>query len=190
MTFWLLIAGSGLQLLGSLYYFWETLAGRIKPNRVTWLLWSAVPFIAVAAELKAGVGWAVLPVFLNGFIPLLVFGASFYNKSAYWRLGIFDYLCGFLSILALALWLISGSAAVAIGFSILADLFAAVPTLIKSWKAPSSESALAYGGTIAGGITGIIGSQSFTFIESGFLVYIVIINTVFVACILRKFGRR
>lgn len=186
MTLLLLIAGSGLQFLGSIYYFLETLAGRVRPNRVSWLLWSVVPFIAVAAELKAGIKWPVLPVFLNGFIPLLVFGASFWNKRAYWKLGGFDYLCGLCSILAVALWLASGNSAVAVGFSILADFLAAVPTLVKSWKVPSSESSLAYMGTVAGGVTGIIGAQSLTFIEIGFLAYVVILNIVVVGFILRK----
>lgn len=186
MTLLLLIAGSGLQVLGTMYYFRETLAGRIRPNRVTWLLWSLVPFIAVAAELKAGVGWPVLPVFLNGFIPLLVFGASFWNKRAYWKLGGFDYLCGLCSILAVALWLASGNAAIAVSFSIMADFLAAVPTLVKSWKEPSSESSLAYAGTVAGGVTGIIGAQSFTFTEIGFLVYVTCLNIVMVRLILRK----
>lgn len=131
--------GASIQLIGIISYVKETLKGRTKPNRVTWLMWAIAPMIATFAALSDGVSWSVLPVFMSGFGPLLVFISSFINSNAYWKLERFDYLCGICSLLALLLWGITREPAVAIVFSIASDGFAAIPTLKKLWEHPETE---------------------------------------------------
>src|SRR6185437_6841760 len=138
MLQYLVLVGAAIQLYGIYDYIRDTLKGKTQPNRVSWLLWSIAPTIATVAALTAGVRWAVLPVFISGFGPFLVFLASFVNKNAYWKLERFDYLCGIFSILALIGWGITKDANVAIVFSILSDGTAALPTLIKAWRFPET----------------------------------------------------
>src|SRR3989344_2835933 len=90
--------GAAVQFLGGVAYIKDTLRGKTKPNRVTWFLWMLAPYIGTAAAIGGGVSWAILPVFMAGFIPMLVLFASFLNKNAYWKLGSFDYLCGAFSL--------------------------------------------------------------------------------------------
>jgi hypothetical protein len=49
--------------------------------------------IATGAALSDGVRRAVLPVFISGFGPFLIFVSSFVNKKAYWKLEKSDYIC-------------------------------------------------------------------------------------------------
>ncbi|MEI7919425.1 MAG: hypothetical protein WCH65_04430 [bacterium] len=49
--------------------------------------------IATVAALSDGVRRAVLPVFISGFGPFLVFISSFINKKAYRKLEKSDYVC-------------------------------------------------------------------------------------------------
>ncbi len=58
--------GLVLQIFGSLSYIVDTLKGKVKPNRVSWLLWSIVPSIAFVAEVKQGVGMESLLTFRGG----------------------------------------------------------------------------------------------------------------------------
>ncbi len=81
---------------------------------------------------------------MSAFCPFLIFVASFVNKNAYWQLGRFDYACGAFSVLALVLWALTANPLVAIFFAILADLAAGVPTLIKAWRYPQTETVIAY----------------------------------------------
>ena len=78
--------GTILILIGGGSYLIDTLAGKAKPNRVTWLLWALAPLIAFAAEIKQGVGLQSLLTFVVGFNPLLIFLASFVNKKSFWRI--------------------------------------------------------------------------------------------------------
>ncbi len=92
-----IFVGVGLQFLGGLSYLLDTIKGKIQPNKVSWFLWSLAPLIAFVAEVKQGVGIQSLATFIVGFVPLLVFFASFVNKKAKWQIGKFDILCGILS---------------------------------------------------------------------------------------------
>lgn len=184
-TYIIFFGGVGLQLLGSLHYARETLAGRSKPNRVTWLMWSVAPFIATVAALVKGVDWAVLPVFMAGFGPFLVFLSSFVNKKSYWKLERFDYLCGLFSVLALVLWYLTREPNIAILFSIISDGFAAVPTLIKSWKYPETETVSPFLATIFSSVMSFFIIKTWSFTEYAFPVYLIIVCTVTSFFILR-----
>lgn len=174
------IFGALVSFGGSLSYIRATLRGETKPNRITWLLWAIAPMIATAAALLEGVRWAVLPVFMSGFGPLLIFLASFVNKNAYWKLERFDYFCGFLSVLALILWAITRDASVAIIFAIASDGLAAAPTLIKLWKFPETESVFAWYGGLFSALTGFLAIKTWNFASYGFAVYLVVINIVLI----------
>lgn len=92
------ILGFVIQMLGSLRYLIKTIQGEVKPNKVTFFMWSLAPLIAFAAEIKQGVGIQSLMTFSVGFSPLVIFVASFLNKKAEWKLGPFDFICGTLSL--------------------------------------------------------------------------------------------
>ena len=98
--------GSVIFALGSVPYFLDTIKGKVKPNRVTWFIWSIAPLIAFSAQIKEGVGiHQSLLTFTVGFVPLVIFIASFVNKKSYWQLGRLDLSCGALSLIGLVLWI-------------------------------------------------------------------------------------
>lgn len=140
------------------------------------MLWSAAPMIATVAALSDGVRLAVLPVFMAGFGPLLVFISSFINKNSYWKLEKFDYICGICSVLALVLWAVTKEPIVAIVFSIASDGFAAVPTLTKAWKYPETESPGPFITGLLSSLTSFAAIKVWDFSSYAFPVYLVIIN--------------
>ena len=148
-------------------------------------MWSIAPLIATAASLSAGVTWAVVPVFISGFCPLLVLGASFVNPHSYWKLEKFDYLCGAFSLLALILWGITKQPDIAILFAIASDGLAAVPTLVKSWKYPETETAIPFTLGIINSLTSFAAISVWTFSAYAFPVYLVFIDAALSLVILR-----
>lgn len=183
------ILGALLQLIGVLDYIKATLKGTTKPNRVSWFLWALAPMLAFSAQLSEGVGPQALVAFTVGFGPLLVLFASFKNEKAYWKLGKFDYVCGALSLMGLLLWLVTGEGSIAIFLSILADGFAYLPTIVKSYKNPESESHLAYTFTAANAGIGLLTLSRWSFADYGFGVYLVIINVITASLIKFKLGK-
>ena len=141
-------------------------------------MWSLAPFIATAASLSDGGRWEVLPVFMSGFCPFMIFVASFVNKDATWELHWFDYACGGASFLALFLWTITRDPTIAIVLAILADGLAALPTMKKSWSHPETETSLTYLAASLAASTSFLAISDWRFNEYAFPVYLVTLGLV------------
>ena len=182
--------GAAIAAAGLVGYVVDTVRGRTQPNRVTWLLWAIAPLVAFAVEVQDGVGLRSLMTFTAGFGPLCVFVASFANGALVWRLGRLDYVCGALSVGGTAWWLVTRQGVVAIGAAVAADALAAVPTLVKSWRAPESESPVAYAGAFANaGITLLTVTRASVAVVT-FPAYIAAITLVELALVGGRIGPR
>src|SRR5437868_12678700 len=115
------ILAAAIDFLGVSSYARDTWHGTTRPNRVTWFLWTLAPLIAFAAQVGEGVTYQAALTLVAGLGPAVVFAASFHDRSAFWRITTFDWICGALSVLALILWAITKTGTVAIILSILAD---------------------------------------------------------------------
>lgn len=172
------ILGFAIQALGSFKYLIETIQGRVKPNKVTFLLWSLAPLIAFSAEIKQNVGIQSLTTFSVGFFPLLIFIASFFNKKAQWKLKSFDLICGFLSLVGLLLWYITQIGNIAIVFAILADGLAALPTIAKVYKFPETENGWLYSAGAVNASLTLLTIKTWNFAHYSFPVYILILDLI------------
>jgi len=184
------LIGTLIGAAGSVAYLIDTIKGKVKPNRVSFLLWSIAPFIAFAAQIKQGVGLEALMTFSTGFLPLMVLTGSFLNKNAEWKLTKFDLLCGLLSIVGLALWQITKVGNVAIFFSILADTLAAVPTIVKAYKYPDTELAWPWISTSIGVVLTLLTLKELSFANSGFIIYIFFIDLIIFILVQFRIGER
>lgn len=179
--------------IAALTYVRSMFKGKAKPNRMTWLMWTAAPWISVAAELANGVRLAALPVFMAGFSPFLIFTSSFFIKGAYWKLRRLDYAFGILSALALVLWALTRDPNVAIAFSILSDGLAAVPMVRKAWMHPETETIAPFIFGITGSIGAVGVAKILVFSYYAFPVYLICINSLIIFTIMHKvirLGRR
>ncbi len=183
------ILGAIISLVGGLSYLINTLKGRVKPNRVSFLMWSLAPLIAFIAEVKQGVGIQALMTFMVGFLPLTILIASFINKKSQWKLSSFDLACGALSLIGLILWYITKSGNVAILLSIVADGLAALPTVVKSFKYPETESALPYFTSMISAIITLLTINVWNFANIGFPIYIGVVSLVISSLVQFKLGK-
>jgi hypothetical protein len=186
MLEYLVFVAAFISLLGAFAYIRSMLKGNAKPNKITWLMWSIAPFIATAAAVSNGVGWAALPVFMSGFAPFLIFLASFAVKKSYWKLSRIDYFCGLLSALALVFWFVTQNPNVAIIFAIVSDALASIPTLTKAWRQPETESAWPFMAGIFNASTSFAAASMLSFSEFAFPTYLIIINILLTLVVYNK----
>ncbi len=166
------IVGAAISLAGALVYAWDTLRGRTHPNRVTWLLWGVIPLVAFWVEVQSGVGLQALMTLSIGLGPLFVLAASFFNRTAVWQVRRLDYVCASLSVAGIGVWVVSERGALAISAAIVADFLAGLPTLLKAWRAPETESAAAYWGALANATITLLTVTVVTFAVLAFPVFI------------------
>lgn len=183
----LVLASVAISLTGGIAYIRTTLAGITKPNRISWGLWTLAPLIGTGAALASGADpWATVRIFLAGFIPLLVFFASFFNKQSYWKLTTFDFLCGAWSLAALVAWLLADAPVTAILFAALGDGFAAVPTIRKAWKYPETENGFNYLTSLVSVLIILPSIPVWNVTNAAFQVYLLAVNAILIVCVYRK----
>ncbi len=172
----LAIIGACLGFSAGVTYACAVWKGRVTPNRVTWCLWTAIPLIIFAASVTKGAGLQSLFSLAAGLGPAVVVLVMLLRRShSYWKISWLDLCCCFLSLLALGLWIITRDGNYAIGLSLVADMSAAFPTVIKAYKEPSSESAVAFVLFMAGAVMVLLATKHWTAANTAFPLYAAIL---------------
>ncbi len=175
-------------IIGSFFYIKDIFLGKVKPNRVSWFLWMIAPFIGVYISYKSGVDiLLLLSTFMAGFIPFLILLASLFKKKSYWKITTFDILLGLLSLLAIIIWITTKNGFLALIFAILADLFAGIPTILKSWKYSETENTAPYLFGILNQIITFLIITNFSFLNYGFPLYLILMNIIIVLGIKKSY---
>ena len=186
---WIVFVGVAVNILGTALYVRHTLYGEVKPNRVTFFLWTIAPLIAGTAAVVRGATWATIPVFAAAFLPLSILVASFWNPKAYWKLTGRDYFFGALSVTALVLWAITKEPNVAIAFALVSEFLATMPTLIKTWLHPETEYGPSYLGSSFSVLSAILAASAFTFEQVAFPFYLFVMMGVIGLAAMRQYNR-
>lgn len=150
-------------------------------------MWALAPLIGAGAALSANADiWATVRIFLAGFLPLLVLLASFANKQSYWKLSNFDIHCGALSLLALILWGVLESPRPAILLAATGDGFASLPTIVKAWKYPETETGITYIASFVSVALVIPSIPVWNIENASFQIYLLVANALLLFAMYRK----
>lgn len=189
---WFIYIAAGLRLFGGVAYLRATLAGKAKPNPLSWLLWGVTPLVAFFAGLSTGFHPASVVTLALGISPFMVFVAAMFKNPRLFRLDRFNLLCAFLAASGIALWRITNDPQLAIALSIVADIAASFPTIYKTIKRPYTEYAPTYAMSAVSMIITMLAVQNLNFITIAFPLYVLVINiymVILIACV-RWYRRR
>lgn len=170
------IVGAIIGSLGGLYYLYETVIGKAQPNRISWLLWGIFPMVIFVAQRAKGVEELSWTSFVAGAMPFLVVAASLRNKKAFWKSEPRDYYLMAAAIIGMILWAVTGNPNLGLLFALLADILAGIPTLIKSYSHPHSESWIAYSISTVGFGISLLSVQSYNVETAAFVAYLFLLN--------------
>jgi hypothetical protein len=170
------IVGAIIGSLGGFYYLYETIVGKTQPNRITWLLWGIFPMVIFVAQRAQGVEGLSWTSFVAGFTPFLIVAASFFNQKAYWKTEPRDYYLMAAAVVGIILWAITDDPNLALLFALLADVLAGIPTLIKAYRHPRSESWIAYAISTVGFGISLLAVQTHNLENTAFVAYIFVMN--------------
>lgn len=127
-----------LSIIAFSPYIRDTLAGRTKPHRASWLIWSVLAAIAFASNLSDGIHLSLWFIGAQAVPTMSIFLLSI-------PLGHGDYFsprnkailaCAALGVM---LWVVLDTPAYALGITIIISTIGAIPTVIKSYTSPQSE---------------------------------------------------
>jgi len=168
-------------LTGIFFYIKDIIYGKTRPNIISWIFWSIAPLVGIYISYKSGVSIPLLiSTFMAGFPPLLVVIFSIFNKNFYSKISKFDIFCGIFSVIAIIFWVTTKNGILSLAFAILADLFASIPTIIKSWKYSETETATPYALGILNQIITFLIIINFSFVNCAFPIYFVMVNGIII----------
>lgn len=185
---WVFLAVA-INLSGAFIYAYSVVRGNTRPNRVTWLVLSLAPLLAFTAMMVQGVGFRQSVFTLaTGLGPLIILISTFFAKQPKWAITRFDLTCGGLSLVGFLLWIILRDGNIAIIFAILADGLAFLPTLIKAFRHPETESPWAFIMGIVAALMALAILDVYDFTYLAFPLYILTVDILASLLIYFKLG--
>lgn len=186
---WVFLAVA-INLIGACIYAYSVVKGKTRPNRVTWFVLSLAPLLAFAVMISQGVSFHESVFTLEtGISPLIIFISTFFAKQPKWKITRFDLTCGVLSIIGFLLWITLEEGNVALGFAIAADGLAFLPTLVKAFRYPETESPYAFMMGAVAAVIAIAILTTYDFKHLAFPVYILIADILATLFIYFKVGK-
>lgn len=169
------------------HYIWEILCGRVKPHLFSWLIWSIMSGICVAAQYAKGAGtgnWIWIQTTIVCFVIALMSvkrGEKDITGS--------DWVCLCGALLSIVVWGVTGHPVWAVVIASVIDTLAFLPTIRKSWGKPQQESLVFYAIACLRYALGLVVLESFnattmlcpvvTVVLNGILVMIIIMRRSF-----------
>ncbi len=182
-----LAAVSGVLALGSFIpYIVTTLQGATKPNRVTWCIWTLQGWILTSTYYLSGGGHNIwLPLADTVLVSVIAILSLRYGAAEFTKVDTFSILGALVSIL---LWILLGSPLTALYFGIVVSLIGAVPTLVKTYRAPDTEHSLSWGIFSCAAIINLFALPTLWAAENIYPFYLLFINGLIF--LLAFFGKR
>lgn len=146
--------GMLLVIVGAIPYMWHICRGNVRPERVSWFVWTVVLLLAVWGYRSSGATDSIWFLVGDLLVTGLTFLLSLWRGRGGWTK--LDVACLTIALCSLALWQFSGVELFILWGAMMADMAAAVPTIVKSLQDPRSENVTAYMCASAGALCGFM----------------------------------
>jgi hypothetical protein len=171
------ILSSILVLMGGFPYLKDIYYEKAHPHILSWIGWSFITALGAFAMLADGGTWAVAILFANTALCLVVAVYSAYKKVGVWSVTKMDGVYFGLGIIGLLLWKLLDLPVIALICAIGADFAFGLPTIIKTYKHPKSETTFVWITASLSGLCSLFAIQSFAFHEIAYPLYLFIYDT-------------
>jgi Na+/phosphate symporter len=164
-------------------YIFDILSGKARPARSARLMFTVLLLVALLQQHALGSGWALAVTIGEaiGSVMILVLAL----QKGVGGLKRTDLICYVLLGLGMLVWLTTRNAVLGLHLTVLTDVVAFMPTLIKTWREPDSETPLFF---IAGAVAPLFSMAAageYTYAVLLFPAYLAAVNLIEVGLIYR-----
>lgn len=171
----LLSISAGLIMLFSFVpYARDIINGKVKPARSARLMMVLLLVVSLLQQRSLGSGWLIAMTVGDGIGAVAILLLAF--RRGIGGLSFIDMTCYVLLLVDITVWLSTGSALLALHLSILADVIAMTPVLIKTWRQPWTETPLFFALGVVGPLLNIVAVGHYSYAVVLFPAYIGLIN--------------
>jgi len=177
-------------IIGGIPYLKDIHQRKVRPHILSWTGWSFITAIGAFSMLVGGSEWVVAILLANTLLCISIAVYSMVRKVGVWSASIYDFILFGLGFLGLILWQVSGLPILAVIFAILADFFFGLPTIIKTFKNPASETYFTWSASATSGLLSLLAIKQYTFLEVAYPLYLFIFDTLVLLLVLKIIKKR
>ncbi len=165
-----------ISIVGGLPYLIKAIKGKIKPERITWGLWTLISFLALISYRAEGGESSSFFILGDLIITGSIFLTSiFKGKGGHSQL---DKICLSLALGGLIFWQINSNPIYQIIGVVAADMLALIPTIKSVLESPEDESSTAFFSAAIASLLGLISIGSWNLSLILYPLYLYSINLI------------
>ena len=176
-------------LIGGIPYIKDIYYKKVRPHVLSWLGWAFITGLGASAMYAEGSTWLALIVAANTVTCLSIALFSIVRNVAIFQTFKWDWVFFGLGILGLILWLTLDMPILALVCAILADFCFGVPTIVKTYKEPGSETPFAWIMATISGFLSLFAIQVFAFYEIAYPLYLFLFDGLVLLLVLKVIKR-
>lgn len=179
------ILSSFFILIGGIPYLRDIHHKKAHPHILSWFGWGLITALGAFAMLADGGKWAVLILFANTVLCFVVAFYSMIKKVGIWQTSRADFLFFSIGIIGLILWQTLHLPILALISAIIADFLFGLPTIIKTYKDPNSETYFVWLTASISGLLSLFAVQGFLFSEVAYPLYLLIFDGIVLSLVIK-----
>ena len=160
------LVASVVNIIGYIPYTRDILRAKARPHPITWGIWTILVSISAVNQVKNGGGYTSFFIISSAVLVAMVFLLSLrYGAKG---ITLLDKVCLTLALLLLAYWLTLHETRISTAIAITIDAIGAIPTVIKTYRFPATET---YPEWILAGIGGFLTIFAVPRLDWALLIY-------------------
>jgi len=142
------VLSGAVVFLSVVPYAIRTYQGKIEPVPTTWFLWTLIGLAVLLTYRSSGAQANVWPAVFGFINPTIIMALSAWRRGRWRAPTIPERFCLFIGVASLAMWTLvrrdANLAQYALYVALVADICAAIPTILFVWKQPDRDRPLAW----------------------------------------------
>jgi len=171
-------------IAGNLPYLRDVFKQRAQPHPYTWLVWSIVSGVIFFGQLAKGAGVGAWPTAASEIFTVIIF--LFSLRYGFKNIVRRDTYFLIAALLGLIPWLLTHDPTLSVIIMVSIDLTAFVPTLRKTWIAPSTETPILYATNVLRHILMLLSLEAYNVATTLHSIAMITANSLMTAIILRR----
>lgn len=179
------IIASILILIGALPYIRDIIQKTVRPHVLSWLGWGCITALGASAMMAEGSTWVAVIVFANTISCFFIVFLSILNRVGVWQTTFFDWLFFGMGVMGLLLWQTLHMPVLALVCAIIADLAFGIPTIIKTYQDPASETPFVWIMASISGMLSMLTISVWAFYEVAYPLYLLLFDSLVLLLVLK-----
>ena len=173
-----------LAVVGNVPYLIDIFKGRVQPHPYTWFIWSIVSCTIFFGQVAKGAGVGAIPTAASEVFTIIIFFFSL--RYGFKNIKKMDTVLLVVALLGFIPWILTKDPTISVIIAVSIDFVAFVPTLRKTWIAPSTETPVLYSMNVLRHILMLFSLQAYNIATTLHSIVMITTNTLMTAIILKK----